>query len=183
MNDKTKNQFSFDATASFSEAVLARLHLKERIGFQESSSLAEAKTRGASFVVATDLIEHEEISQRPTELSIGIFVRILDIRGESPELLYQEVIAHTTLLPESLTKKGKPKWKDAQFRTSPLGLAHAKLSREVATYIEDYISLAMKRVSANAPHPEEHPSSTYASSPELSPSESCLQTTSKRTRG
>jgi hypothetical protein len=106
------------------------------------------------FVVFMELLEHTEtpIKNSPqdnlefcaAELSVSLRVRVLDLRGENPKIVLQEIIHQQQHLPRQFTKFNfyQVGWGQDGFAISPLGLAHAQLTKEVASRIEEYIVLA-----------------------------------------
>jgi len=145
MQNRLETSFSQDASSSFSQAILNRLEQKNHlIPLSELDSIAKAQQAKIPFLVSTHLIQHEEITTHPTELAIGIYLQIIDLRSGSAQVLYQEVVTHNTLLPKPLSKDLPLSWNDPSFRTSPIGLAYSKVSREIAGYIEDYIFHALQ---------------------------------------
>ncbi|MCB1084573.1 MAG: hypothetical protein KDK60_00555, partial [Chlamydiia bacterium] len=110
---------------------------------------------GAEYVIFTELVEHD-IHPKPlkgnfldkitpsSELSLVMRVRIFDLRGESPEVILQEFVQQTHLIPKpaKVEHEQPDKWKKLTFSVTPMGLAHAQFSKEVASRIEDYILLS-----------------------------------------
>ena len=134
MEDLAKTPLSSHAAKAFTKAVFERLHHKNRL------HLTRSKAQGRQFLVTMQLVRHQEISQEPNELAISILLKILDTRTEKPQVVLQEDLSLTTLFEKPLTS-----WNDEAFRISPMGLAHSKLSREIASRIEDYILLREQR--------------------------------------
>jgi hypothetical protein len=109
---------------------------------------------GQDFVVFMELLQHEEtpIKNAPqedpkrcsAELNISLRVRVLDLRGEIPTVVLQEIIRHNHHLPRQFNKYNfyQDEWGDSDFAISTLGLAHAQLTKEAASRIEEYILLA-----------------------------------------
>ncbi|MGE5196635.1 MAG: CT253 family lipoprotein [Anaerolineae bacterium] len=106
------------------------------------------------FVVFLELVEHEEVPimhqkassslDAPAELNMSVRVRILDLRGEHPVAILQELIHDTHSIPRQFTKANfiQVPWGKDSYSISPLGLAHAQLIKELVSRIEDYILLA-----------------------------------------
>lgn len=133
MTHRDKAPLSEEAAAIFTQSVMDRLEQKDRIVME---------SRHPQFSVKMQLVQHERSAHNPSELSMHIHLEILDLRDEKPKVILQEVLSSSALV-----AKEEPlniDWRDASFRMSPLGLAHRKLSREIATRIEDYILLAKK---------------------------------------
>ena len=109
---------------------------------------------GQDFVVFMELLQHEEKSIKsapqedpqlcPAELNISLRVRVIDVRGETPKVVLQEIIRQSEYLPRQFNQYNfhqQVATEDA-FTFSPLGLAHSQLTKEAAKRIEEYILLA-----------------------------------------
>lgn len=110
------------------------------------------------FVVFTELVEHnihpkqlrnnflDKLSPS-CELSMTMRIRVFDMRGESPEVILQELIHQSHLIPKpsDLKEQSPDKWKKMTFSVTPMGLAHFQFSKEVSKRIEDYILLSKSR--------------------------------------
>ena len=110
------------------------------------------------FVIFSELVEHN-IHPKPLknnfldkltpscELSMTMRVRIFDMRGENPEIVLQELFHQSHLIPKpsDLKEQNPDRWKKMTFFITPLGLAHAQFSKEIAKRIEDYILLSKSR--------------------------------------
>src|SRR5262249_35782817 len=100
--------------------------------------------KNEQFAVNMKLLQHEELPQTPPELAMSVQLEILDARFSPSVVILQEVISINTLLEKPLNDTRLIAFQDENFRISPLGLAHAKISREIAARIEDYVHLARK---------------------------------------
>jgi hypothetical protein len=104
------------------------------------------------FVVFMELMEHHEmpiypakdIQDSPTELAIAVRVRVFDVREQTPRVVLQEVVQQIHHIPRQFNKANfhQVPWTDEMFETSPLGIAHDALCKEIAGRIEDYILLS-----------------------------------------
>lgn len=105
-----------------------------------------------SFVVFLELVEHEEvfnqdrkkvsdISKCSADLKMSMRVRAFDLRQETPKVILQEIFHKTHHLPRQFTSENfyQVSWEDTLFNVTPLGLAHAQFTKEIAKRIEDYI--------------------------------------------
>lgn len=109
------------------------------------------------FVVFMELINHKEIpipskevvspEELPVELSIQVRLRVIDLRGEEAVVVLQEIVQDAHFIPKQFTKTHftQVEWGKDNYAISPLGIAHANVSKEIATRLEDYILLSMKR--------------------------------------
>ena len=108
---------------------------------------------GNDFVVFMELIEHQEVFLNPkanssntdcsAELHMSVRVRVVDLRGEKPQITLQEMVFDNHLIPRPFTSVNfyQVPWGHESFVISPVGLAHAQLTKEIATRVEDYILL------------------------------------------
>lgn len=122
--------------------------------FAMDISWAKTTFDDQDFVVFMELIEHDEVPLQNSpqedpklcaaELNISLRVRVLDLRGETPTVVLQEIIRHNHHLPRQFTKYNfyQDAWGECDFPLSTLGLAHAQLTKEAASRIEEYILLA-----------------------------------------
>jgi hypothetical protein len=108
------------------------------------------------FVAFLELVEHEEVladALKPqcnaelssSELRVSVRLRLVDMRGKEPVVILQELIhdAHYIMPQFNRVNFYQVPWKDPQFDSSPIGVAHQKLTREIARRIDDYIRLAL----------------------------------------
>lgn len=109
----------------------------------------------AEFVVLTELINRREEPLRirrlhpryPADkdasavLALDFRVVVLDLRGDRPRVVLQEIVEHQEMLarPETNYNYDRVRWGSEAYRHTPLGLAHNKLVREVAARLENYI--------------------------------------------
>lgn len=124
----------------------------QRNPFSPDVSWVKHSFQGQDFVVFLELIEHEEVLRQnrraPTkpehcsaDLNMSMRVRILDVRGETPRIILQELVHDTHFIPRQFTQVNfyQVAWGTESFSISPMGLAHEKFIREMAERIEDYI--------------------------------------------
>lgn len=107
------------------------------------------------FVVFTELIEHQVHPKElrnsfidkitpSCQLDMTIRIRVIDLRFEKPQVILQELVHQSHLIPKpSYELDGaQDKWKRKTYAVSPIGFAHLQMTKEVARRIEDYILLA-----------------------------------------
>lgn len=110
------------------------------------------------FVVFTELVEHDIHPKRgkgsffdkftpSCEISLTMRVRIFDLRGDEAEIVLQELIHQSHLIPKPSdpSQQNPDQWKKFTFSITPLGLAHSQFVKEVSKRIEDYILLSKSR--------------------------------------
>ena len=110
------------------------------------------------FVVFLELVEHEEVPKinrkKPIELqnvsanlNMGMRVRVIDLRREEPKIILQELIRDSHFIPRPFTQANflQVEWGDDGFSVSPIGLAHADFTKQIASRIEEYIVTASKQ--------------------------------------
>lgn len=122
VEDAACNFSSAKVAQSLSTSILERMEQKEVFAVEKTGQ----------FLVQMQLIELEQTDGKPPELSMSVHVKISN--RASGKIILQEVVMASTLL-----ESGKQSAKEN--RISPMGLAIAKLSREITQRIEDYILL------------------------------------------
>lgn len=110
------------------------------------------------FVVFLELVEHsfrpadktvkalspQEIS---TNLDMAVRIRVLDLRSDAPKIVLQEVIKESYFIPKTLlpTDYAIVSWGREGYERSPMGVAHAAITSEIAHRVNDYLLLAKSR--------------------------------------
>jgi len=110
------------------------------------------------FVVFMELVDHNLHPKMETgsfmdkvvpsyALDVTMRVRIVDLRGETPQIVLQELVHQTHLIPKPFARLDYPSniWGRKTYALSPIGLAHNQLCKEVTSRIEDYIHLAKSK--------------------------------------
>ena len=128
-------KLSTKASIAFSEAIWNRLEKKQNL------VLSKQNSKDDPFLVKVQLLQYDEINRNPPELAISVNIQVLSTQGGYPQIIYQEILCHNTLLEKPLNPAEELSWKDEKFRLSPLGLSFAKLSRDISSHIEDSILL------------------------------------------
>jgi hypothetical protein len=113
--------------------------------------------QGDQFVVFLELVEHEEVykqdRRRPSDpqecsadLNMSMRVRVFDLRGNEPKTILQELVHDSHFIPRQFTQVNfyQVPWGHSSFSISPLGLAHAEFTKEIASRLEDYILMSAK---------------------------------------
>ncbi len=113
---------------------------------------------GDPFVVFLELVKHEEVPQqnrrKPTDpqncsadLNMSMRIRVIDLRGNEPKVVLQELVHDSHFIPRPFTQDNffQVAWGDDCFNISPVGLAHAEFTKEIASRIEGYILMASKQ--------------------------------------
>ena len=116
------------------------------------------KFQEGEFVAFIELIEHKIHERIPTKsifeavtpaytLEAKMRVRVFDLRGTSPELVLQEIIDQSHLIPTQIATMDfkHARWGRKTYGITPLGIAHSLLCKETAKRIEDYVLLAKSR--------------------------------------
>ncbi len=107
------------------------------------------------FVVFTELIEHQihpkELRNSfidkitPSyQLDMTIRIRVIDLRFEKPQVILQELVQQSHLIPKPVYEPNgeQDKWKKRTYAVSPISFAHLQMTKNIARRIEDYILLA-----------------------------------------
>lgn len=130
---------------------------KEQNPFGTDFAWVKKTFQGDEFVVFLELVEHEEVVKQdrkrpsdpkdfPADLNMSMRVRVFDIRGNEPKVILQELIHDSHFIPRQFTHLNfdQVAWGDESFAISPVGLAHAEFTKEIASRLEDYILTASK---------------------------------------
>ena len=108
------------------------------------------------FVTLLELVDHKKIPYErgaikpvyPADgkiahvLSLMVRVRVVDIRGEHPKTILLEIVRSNHLIPTTIAHIKNLSWGENTYNFSPVGLAHARLERDIAGRLEDYILVA-----------------------------------------
>ncbi|HEY4255472.1 MAG TPA: CT253 family lipoprotein [Chlamydiales bacterium] len=108
------------------------------------------------FAVFLELVKHEEIPEKsgpmsPQEtahnLNTAVRLRVVDLRGTTPKIVLQEMVRDSYYIPKTLlpTNYNQVTWGSDDYRTSPMGIAHAHLVNGIVARLNDYILLAKSR--------------------------------------
>jgi hypothetical protein len=176
MIDSTKSSLPWNLSEELTSAVHYRLMRKDRLYLVDREKMGILIKRSPSsqspfgidldwikktffeneFVVFMELLSHEELpiqaqdapSSKDAQLSFSMRLRIIDLRREEPSIVLQEIINSSHHLPTQFSSSHflQMEWGKENYNTSPLGISHAELSKEIASRIEDYILLSLKNV-------------------------------------
>ena len=110
------------------------------------------------FVVFLELVEHETTPATKTKktfspqeislnLNMAVRIRVLDLRGSTPEIVLQETVRDSYFIPKTLfpTDYRVTTWGTEGYPKSPMGIAHSQLTQEIVHRLSDYILLAKSR--------------------------------------
>lgn len=109
---------------------------------------------GASqFLVVSELLDHKEtpcklgsaeLGEIAATLALDFKIRVIDVRGQTPKVVFQELIHHDHLIPRAYLHCDykKAAWGTESFERTPVGMAHSQLAREVVARVESYIYAA-----------------------------------------
>lgn len=175
--DNTKHGLSWDISEELTSSVHHRLLLKDKLYLVDKEKVLSATKKlkesdnpfvndlswmkrsfpSDEFVVFLELIEHDEVPVYSTrqaapgevdaDLQMSVRVRVVDLRGEQPKIVLQELIHESHRIPKQFTKANfhQVPWDDDSFSISPVGLAHDALSKEIAVRVQDYILLSTRK--------------------------------------
>lgn len=109
------------------------------------------------YVVFMELIRHDEIpltsnktpsaADAPADLNMSLRLRVIDLRGEQPQIVLQELVHETHRIARPFNRYNftQVSWGENDYSISPIGMAHAQLSNIVAHRIGDYIQANLQR--------------------------------------
>lgn len=124
--------------------------------FGTELSWMKREFQGEEFVAFLELVEHEFTpvkakgiapQEASSNLNMGVRLRVIDLRGDTPRVVLQEMIRDSYFVPKTLipTDYSIQVWGTEAYQKSPMGIAHAQLIQQIANRITDYILLAKSR--------------------------------------
>lgn len=133
------------------------LSLAKQLNNPNPQNIPKGITKGlgaAEYVIVTELIDqsvethsHPKAAVKPhlnevgATLHLAMRVRVLDIRGEEPKVILQEVVVEDYAIPRPylFVDYSKNSWGKESYERTPRGLAHSKIVRELVSHAEGYI--------------------------------------------
>ena len=112
------------------------------------------------FVVFLELIEHENVPvvknnkksveipfETSVDLKLGIRMRVVDLRSQTPQIVLQEMIQDSYFIPKSdvPVNYSTVVWGSEEYGKSPMGIAHVQIVEEISRRVSEYIHLAKSR--------------------------------------
>ncbi len=107
------------------------------------------------YVVFTEIVEHDihprelkgtylDVVKMSYELTATVRVRVFDLRGREAEVVLQELLHKNYPLPKSSSffTSQPDRWKRFFHAVSPIGIAHAKINKEIVDRVENYIMIS-----------------------------------------
>ena len=127
--------------------------------FSSNLSWVKKSFQPSEFVVFLELVEHEDVpiantikdpskiseaKKAAVNLNVAMRLRIIDIRGDSPKIVLQEMIKDSYFISNYMdrTDYNIAHWGTDEYKTSPMGIAHSQFSKHVIERINDYIILS-----------------------------------------
>lgn len=112
----------------------------------------------SEFVVLLELIGHENLPYEKGKIkpvypasgkishviSMMVRVQVFDIRSEQPKMVLHEIVRSNHMIPTTIAhiEPQERSWGHDRYNFSPLGMAHARLERDLANRLTDYIQIA-----------------------------------------
>ncbi|AAP98343.1 hypothetical protein CpB0412 [Chlamydia pneumoniae TW-183] len=94
----------------------------------------------AEFIVATELLEQKTGKEAGVDsVTASVRVRVFDIRHHKIALIYQEIIECSQPLTTLVNDYHRYGWNSKHFDSTPMGLMHSRLFREVVARVEGYV--------------------------------------------
>ncbi len=126
--------------------------------FGQDLSWVKREFTDREFAVFMELVEHEitpvasskketPLQELSSNLQIAVRLRVIDIRGETPKIVLQEMVRSSYFIPKTMipVNYNSTTWGSPEFSKSPMGVAHAQVVQEIASRVTDYILLAKSR--------------------------------------
>lgn len=161
----TSWSLSEELTASVMNLIAAKkqiyVHSQEESPFTENPfgsdlSWMKREFQNEEFVAFLELVEHEfvpvtnkggNLQEASNNLNMAVRVRVVDLRGAVPKIALQETIRDSYFVPNTLIPNdyAVDTWGTENYKKSPMGIAHAMLTQEIANRISEYVLLAKSR--------------------------------------
>ncbi|ANH79132.1 CT253 family lipoprotein [Candidatus Chlamydia sanziniae] len=145
--------------AEFTEEISKRFYSSEKVFLIKHNAPAQAvspfytplahnmpQTAGIPFLPAEFVIATEFLEQKTTQDSFGndsltaaVRVRVFDIRHQKVSLIYQEIIEASQPLSMVSNDYHRYGWQTKHFDSTPMGLMHNRLFREIVARVEGYV--------------------------------------------
>lgn len=95
----------------------------------------------AEFIVATELLEQKSTQDAfgNDSLSVSVRVRLFDVRRNKISLIYQEIIEANQPAISVISDYHRCRWQTKHFESTPMGLMHQRLFREIVARVEGYV--------------------------------------------
>lgn len=151
----TSSHNQWDLSEEFSCEIARRLGLSSKLYLLNqnvSSSIAEAfnspsgkvdhslasQIFPAEFVIATEILEQSIPNNESEPICLSARVRVFDVRKNCINMVYQEII-ETKQTQTGIGLDNVLHWTHKNFESTPLGLAHSRLIKEMVARVEGYI--------------------------------------------
>ncbi len=131
------------------------VHLDENVTLNLDYKSLKDKYPDSEFVVFMELSKHEIHPKQESKsfldkltpsyvLDMGLRLRIVDLRDDTPGLILHEMVEQSHLVPKQFASIDveNPMWGKKTYSISPLGFAHSYFVKEVSNRIENYLILA-----------------------------------------
>lgn len=126
--------------------------------FGQDLSWVKREFPNQEFAVFLELVEHDIVpaskakkdlpsQEVSSNLNMAVRLRVIDVRGQTPKIVLQEIVRDTYFIPKTLIPDdyNTLTWGTPEFPKTPMGIAHAQIVREISTRVSDYILLAKSR--------------------------------------
>ena len=123
--------------------------------FTGDLSWMKREFQNQEFAVFLELVEHEwaPSSRSPSDqevsnnLTMGVRVRVIDLRGAQPKIVLQEMVRDSYYVPKTLLPIDYEAitWGTEDYKQTPMGIAHLRIAQEIAGRVSEYILLAKSR--------------------------------------
>jgi len=139
--------------SNLSKSVALALNVKD----PKFITKADTESLGAAeFAIVTELLEqtekcymhpsqkHEVLGGVGGKFMAALRLRVLDLRGDQPKVILQEVIDAERMIPWHCYDEGYEtvRWKQGEFDLTPMGLLHQDLVDAIIARTEGYVGVA-----------------------------------------
>ncbi len=124
----------------------------------KNESDAIAKAGDSKFVVLMEILDHKEVPYQwqklkplyttagtpKSVLMITMRLKVLDLRQSTPRVVLQEIVHSNHLISKNARSVDYTEisWGSPGYLSTPIGVAHARLAKDVAARVEHYVAMA-----------------------------------------
>lgn len=102
-------------------------------------SAVSSQVLPAEFVIATEILEQSLPKNESDPIRVSARVRLFDVRKGSVKLVYQEIMEIKQPQATISSDYNRLNWQHKNFDSTPLGLAHNRLIKEIVARVEGYV--------------------------------------------
>lgn len=158
-SDKVSEALPWNLQTEFTQEISKRLHASDKLFLIKHNASPQAIAQfysvipqispetvasllPAEFIIATELLEqkNEADALGNNAITASVRVRVFDIRHNKVSMIYQEIIESSQIALVGANKDyHRYGWQTKHFESTPMGLMHHRLFREIVARVEGYV--------------------------------------------